>query len=229
MADTPVEFFAPSGLSLSLDLFLQSAPDVLVATYDPLELTNAKGFYLAFFSGAIVGRCNAIARLGAVPIAAFEVDMLDDEEIHRPLPTSLLDAIIAKTNTIGTGSAVVVSPVNAGGRLTLYQGVDYLESFGRSIDLVDADGSILPAAGSDLRLQARHPGRTDAFEVDGTVIDPADGSLIARFDVPRAEAADLHPDARYAYFVYELLSGGTLRRLDITGTLDLRRGVLEAA
>lgn len=141
-----------------------------------------------------------------------------------------LESAYNKTLLLGTGDApTVVTSVNAAGKITLYQGVDYLASLGRSIDLVDADGSTLPAAGSALRLQARHPGRADAFEVDGTVVDPLDGSLIARFDVARAETSGLQPDGRYAYYVYEVIGVGELRRLDITGTLDLRRGLAEAA
>jgi hypothetical protein len=110
-------------LSLVLDLYLQSDSDTLVASDTPLEFTNAKGYYFAVIVEAVVGRCNAVLRIGDTPIGTFVVDMRDDDLVKRPLPLSQLDAIQARTDKIGTG---ILSVGNAGlsaaGDLTLLRG-----------------------------------------------------------------------------------------------------------
>jgi hypothetical protein len=140
VADTLIEFFAPSGLSLVVDLFLQSEPDVRVATTGPFEAGNARGFYFAVIPEAVVGRCNAVVRLGVVPIGAFAIDLLDDTEIHRALPLSQIDAIRTKTDRIGAGTlSVAGAGLSAAGDLTLIRGDSAAIEIAVDANLEDAD------------------------------------------------------------------------------------------
>jgi hypothetical protein len=142
-----------------------------------------------------------------------------------------LTAVYNKTQLLGTGAAVtVVSSFRLGGLMELYLGADYLTSLGTSLDLLDADGSRLPAEGSAVKLQIVHGARDAAVcTVTGTVVDPGDGSLIARFDVSRTSSASLLAGADYKYFVYEVLGAGSDRKLELVGSAHVLRGLTAAA
>jgi hypothetical protein len=143
---------------------------------------------------------------------------------------SVAEQIKIKTDMLGTGTApVALSPAGNGGSVTIYQGVDYTASLGNPIDIPDSSPSALPAEGTAVKMQARlkNPAADvpESFTVAGVVVAPSPGTLKARFDIPRTATADL-PFAACEYFLYEEVNG-TDRRLDITGTLTLRRGVRE--
>ena len=84
MADTPIEVRAPSGLTLTVDLFpygndtrANSAGDTLT------EATNRRGLYLATISEALTGWHTVhVKHLGQV-IAVYDIYLHDDTAIHR--------------------------------------------------------------------------------------------------------------------------------------------------
>src|SRR4029079_16819552 len=89
---------------------------------------------------AVVGRCNAILRVGDTPIGTFVVDMRDDDVLKRPLPLSQLDAIQARTDNIGTGTLSVGNAgLSAAGDLTLLRGDSASVPITVDANLEDAD------------------------------------------------------------------------------------------
>jgi hypothetical protein len=198
MALTPIEFFAPSGLSLMLDLYLQSDSDTRVAAEVAIEFTNAKGYYFAVIADAVEGRCNAIIRVGSTPIGTFVVDMRDDGVLKRPLPQAQLDAIQARTDRIATGTLSVGNAgLSAAGDLTLLRGDSAIVPITVDADLTDAE---------ELWLTAKR--RADQEDADALVmLSVADGLLY----VAGTAAADL-----------DATQSGSLTITDaVAGTIEL--------
>lgn len=85
MASTPVEFKAPSGLTLTLSLYAFGS-DTLANSGGAdacTERTNAKGIYTATVTEAVAGWCDAKILSGSNLVAAYVVNMADDTNTHR--------------------------------------------------------------------------------------------------------------------------------------------------
>lgn len=85
MADTPVQFYAPSDLTLTLELYPHGSDTIANGASGDVctEKTNCVGLYEATVTEALTGLHNAIVKLGSVPIAGYHVDLLDTTDIHR--------------------------------------------------------------------------------------------------------------------------------------------------
>lgn len=86
MASTPVEFKAPTGLTLTLSLYTFGS-DTLAnsgGADSGTERTNAKGIYTATVTEAVAGWCDAKILDGSGNlIATYVVFMVDDTNTHR--------------------------------------------------------------------------------------------------------------------------------------------------
>lgn len=96
MAATPVELLAPSGLTLTLELY-PIGTDVIANTGgDTLtESTNAKGRYTATVDESISGDHVAVVKSGSNVIANGYLDLSDDTTTYR-VADSLADARVNK-------------------------------------------------------------------------------------------------------------------------------------
>jgi hypothetical protein len=86
MASTPVEFKAPSGLTLTLKLYPYGSDTIANGAGGDscTERTNCKGIYTATVTEAITGLHDALVVDGSSNVIAnYSVHMLDDTNIHR--------------------------------------------------------------------------------------------------------------------------------------------------
>ncbi len=84
MANTPVEVRAPSGLTLSLELFPYGNDSLANTGGDALsEATNRKGIYIAMIAEPLVGWFTAHGKLGSALLAVYDVYLTDDTNVHR--------------------------------------------------------------------------------------------------------------------------------------------------
>lgn len=119
MATTPVQFYAPSGLTLTLEVYPYGSDTIGNTGGDTAtEKTNCKGLYSADVTEALSGWHNAVVKQGTTVIANYSVYLVDDTTIHRchdaadiivpviagTLPTALAGAS-GGVITQGTGTA----------------------------------------------------------------------------------------------------------------------------
>jgi hypothetical protein len=84
-----------------------------------------------------------------------------------------LNKIKLKTDLLGTGRVTISAPLSSGGRLELYQGDDYSNTDGRSIELTNADGTWPDLTGASIEFRMRQVDETGApIEVAGSVVTP---------------------------------------------------------
>lgn len=75
MATQTVEFVAPTGLTLTTELFSAGSDTLVQAASATTEQTNRKGLYRATFTDAAAGLYKLIARVGSTPVATWWVDL----------------------------------------------------------------------------------------------------------------------------------------------------------
>lgn len=84
MATTPVEFRAPTGLTLTLELYAYGSDTIGNTGGDSAtEATNRKGLYSASVTEALAGWYTAHVKSGSTVIAVYDVFMVDDTSVHR--------------------------------------------------------------------------------------------------------------------------------------------------
>lgn len=84
MATTPVEFFCPSGLTLTIELYPYGSDTIGNTGGDSAtEATNRKGLYSANVTEALAGWYTAIVKAGTTVVALYSVFLVDDTSIHR--------------------------------------------------------------------------------------------------------------------------------------------------
>lgn len=84
MANTPVEFRAPPGLTLTLELYPYGSDTIGNTGGDTAtEETNRKGLYTATVTEALSGWHTAHIKLGSVVIAVGDANMADTTDIVR--------------------------------------------------------------------------------------------------------------------------------------------------
>jgi hypothetical protein len=110
MATTPVEFRAPSGLTLTLELFAYGSDTVANTGGDSAtEETNREGVYQASVTEALSGWYTAHILSGSTTLAVYDVYMVDDTSVHRCFDRSQDLAQETVADVTATVSADVVS------------------------------------------------------------------------------------------------------------------------
>lgn len=152
-----------------------------------------------------------------------------------PEQAALLEAIGEKTALIGTDGALaeIVSPIGSGGEITLYSGVDYVDTAAGPlvIPVPAAVQSRAPAVDQPVYFQGRRRRTgTDYFDVAGVVIDNPDspGSKAVSVPIPRGSIDSEFPfDDNWFYFVGD--RPGSLQDAFIAGALKLCPGPIVPA
>ena len=115
MANTPVEFAAPSGLTLTAE-FYQEGGDAIEFTDAATERVNNLGVYEVVVTAALDGRKNCrIADAANNTIAQYQIDIADDTALRRmsePAITSSLTLglfplpvrLTSDASTVNTGT-----------------------------------------------------------------------------------------------------------------------------
>jgi hypothetical protein len=84
MATTPVEFRAPSGLTLTLELYPYGSDSIANGAGDSAtEETNRKGVYQAPVTEALTGWHTAHVKSGSDIVAVYDIYLEDDTDPHR--------------------------------------------------------------------------------------------------------------------------------------------------
>ncbi len=112
-----------------------------------------------------------------------------------------LDLILAKTNTIGSGTITVVSPISTGGDFTILKGDDYYALDSRSIDWSATTWPDLTSATIRFSIQSD----LSAFTTAGSVVTPTGSTKTVRLELSAAQTA-LFPAAVMDFEVVATLS-----------------------
>ena len=109
MANTPVQFYAPSGLSLTLELYAHGS-DVLANSGGDaaVEKTNCKGLYEATVAEALAGLFDAVIKSGTDVVANYHVELADDTAIHRCGDWPVADVLDAAVSSRSSHTAADV-------------------------------------------------------------------------------------------------------------------------
>ena len=84
MASTPVELRAPSGLSLTLELYPYGSDTIANTGGDSLtEASARKGLYSATVTESLSGWHTAHVKSGSSVIAVYDIYLEDDTDVHR--------------------------------------------------------------------------------------------------------------------------------------------------
>lgn len=84
MASTPVQFFCPSGLTLTLKLFAHGSDVLANGAGDAcVEKTNCLGLYEATVTEALAGMYDAVVLVGADVLANYHVELRDTTTVYR--------------------------------------------------------------------------------------------------------------------------------------------------
>ncbi len=188
MANTPVELRAPTGLSLTLELYPYGSDSLANSLGDTLtEQTNRKGLYLATVSEPLVGWYTAHVLMSSTLLAVYDVYLEDDTDVHRceDAPQRLHDGNDGGKVQAGSGA----NQLNvASGRVLLQAsqtGVSIPEvgQVAEGVSLA-ATEDIYPA---DIQLTVDNANSRDEYTVcwfrNGTVV--ADGITNATIEVAR--------------------------------------------
>lgn len=143
------------------------------------------------------GETDAIVALIGTPT---NTDLAGD---HDALD-ALLDAIKAKTDLIGTGTATVTQPVSSAGTLSaIVIGDDYKSTNSRAFTWTVTDpGNIATPASATCVFGGKRVNGTDVWSVSGTVADAGGGNLTLTFELDATDTASL--DAGKYYWSVEL-------------------------
>lgn len=84
MANTPVEVRAPSGLSLTLELYPYGSDTLANTGGDALsEATNRKGLYTATVTEPLAGWHTAHVKQGSAIVAVYDIFLADTTDVQR--------------------------------------------------------------------------------------------------------------------------------------------------
>ena len=167
--------------------------------------TNGDNLYVVFSDAAGAEWCDLAINLQTA------ASHLDDLATAAALTTAQasLTAIQAKTDLIGTGGAVITSPLTAAGDiLNLIRGNDYFLADGRQIDWGDP-GSVWPALTGTIAVKfygTDYPTTPDLTATASIItVGPPLGKV--RLELTKAQTA-LLVRTTYNYFVTVTLTGG---------------------
>jgi len=214
MANTPVVFDAPSGMNLTLELYAWGSDTIANPGGDvATERVNNKGTYEAIVAESLTGWYHATIKDGdGNLIAKYMVYLTDTTSAHRCTERgpddpsedwrdgarldAELDAIKAKTDTLGSGTVVVNAPLSTDGQtLTLVVGDDYYEADGRAIEFrPSTDGDWPDLTGAQVVLTVSTDYGQVLLSVAGTVVNPTTNKLV-RFELSSTDTNNLRHGA----------------------------------
>ncbi len=188
MANTPVELRAPTGLSLTLELYPYGSDALANPGGDSLiEQTNRKGLYQATVSEPLVGWHTAHVNMGTTLLAVYDVYLEDDTDVHRceDAPQRLHDGhdggkvqAGSEANQLNLASGRVLLQATQTGVT-----IPAVDQVAGSVTL-DTSEDIYPA---DIQLTVDNTNSRDEYTVcwfrNGTVV--ADGITAATIEVAR--------------------------------------------
>lgn len=148
MASTPVEIQAPSGRTLTLELYPLGSDTIANTGGDILtEHTNRKGFYQATVTESLSGWHHVLVKDGSTPILVGYIYLTDTTSVHRPEapPWSVLDGRVTwqvdSLSQISVGGIVDdASPAAIG--FTADEGLSDIDGFYEKQALVFTSGSL---------------------------------------------------------------------------------------
>ena len=132
----------------------------------------------------------------------------------------ILDAIKAKTDTLGSAAITVTSPVSSTSDITIQQYDDYHNTEGRSLDWSNSDGDWGPDDITDATVEflIRDARETIKLEVAGSVVTPT-GTQVVRVVLANTDTADLTTTARYTYQLRLILDSSERQETIATGVV----------
>jgi hypothetical protein len=116
MADAPVQFYGPSGLTLTAELYPHGSDVIANGAGDSCtEKTNCKGLYEFTVAEGLSGLHNCIVKLSGTAIAGYHVLMSDDTSIHRcgDLASVVSDGAIDATTANQIADAILCRDWNS--------------------------------------------------------------------------------------------------------------------
>ena len=145
MASTPVEFRAPSGLTLTLEVYPYGSDTIGNTGGDSAaEETNRKGVYTATVTEALTGWHTAHVMSGSDAIAVYDVDLNDTTVVHRCFDRAAeINAQVAgvdHSEAIRRIATIAVGKVSGAGTGTETFN-DFAESSETVVVAVDDDGN----------------------------------------------------------------------------------------
>lgn len=159
--------------------FTGNVPAAILATAIYATIKQRAGGSPAVSDNSIGGGELAAGLRAALGMAAADLD-------------TQLDAIAARTDLIGTGEAVVVSPVASSGGIDIVIGSSYYDADSRALTWTDSGSAWPSLTGGSISLELWLPGASAAaLTVAGTVVD----ANTARVELTIAQTATLSPRA----------------------------------
>ena|GEM_PF-6587290 len=118
MASTPVEIQAPSGRTLTLELYPLGSDTIANTGGDILtEHTNRKGFYQATVTESLSGWHHVLVKDGSTPILVGYIYLTDTTSVHRPEapPWSVLEGrVTVEVDLIDAPNAAAITAIQNG-------------------------------------------------------------------------------------------------------------------
>jgi hypothetical protein len=125
----------------------------------------------------------------------------------------------AALGQIGSGLITTISPIAAGGAITIMQGDDYSNSDGRALDWTDTDAAWPTLTGATITFGAERLASGVTFTKAGSVVTPT-GTKKVRVELTAAETATL-AIGPYSYQVEAVLTSGRVITL-ASGTMTVQ-------
>src|SRR5690606_23827382 len=151
MASTPVEIQAPSGRTLTLELYPLGSDTIANTGGDSLtEHTNRKGFYQATVTESLSGWHHVLVKDGSTAVANGYIYLTDTTDVHRTEapPWSVLEGRV-------TVEVDLVDAPNADAITAIQNGLSTFDASSDSVTLAASQPSYAPAkAGDAMTLSA---------------------------------------------------------------------------
>ena len=183
-------------------LLFDASNFVKTAVNDIIIAALAK--FMTVDSGETTAVAGSVAKIaqgaagGSVDVATFS-----------GAASTTVDAIKAKTDTIGSGTVTVTSPVALDQNVTLVKGDDYKAADGRALDFINAAGTWPDLTGATINFKAAYQLQpTNSFtEATGSVVVASGVNQQVRIEIDGTDTAGL-PAGSYEYDVEATLASG---------------------
>lgn len=123
-----------------------------------------------------------------------------------------LQAVKAKTDTIGAGVVQVFTPMTVEGDMTVIQGHTYDADYGNAFEWLDPTGTTWPdLTGATIKFYYKYPGdlQTEVETGSGSVVTPTGANKKVRVEMTAANSAAIPAYGYYDYKVVATLQGSS--------------------
>lgn len=168
------------------------------------------GRYYAELTVAAVSSTGAIIETRYKSAATAESPG-DTIEVVTHDPVADIAAVRAKTDTLGSGTVTVVSPIAGDLSIEIIEGDDYVAADARAFEFTNVAGTWPDLTdATPVTFTARHKSAgSNRFSVNGSVITPTGPNQKISFDVLKA-TTDKLKDGKYDYIVTATLASGNI-------------------